>query len=83
MEELNAKQEDDVLEEAREVPEYEKKLEEMKAESDRMEKVLTELKEVKAIDALSGKIDAGHTEEKPVEETPAEYAKKALKGDLN
>ena len=60
-------------------PGYIQKLDEMKAENIRMEKNIAEIKELKAIDALSGKIDSGSTgEAKPVEETPKDYANKIL-----
>lgn len=65
-------------------PEFEKKLEEMRAENARMEKNISEMRRLKALDALSGKTEAGNTvPQKPVEETPEEYAKKALAGKLN
>ena len=62
-------------------PEFEIKLEEMRAENLRMEKNIQELKELKAFDALSGKADAGQPPVK-TEETPEEYAKRALEGKI-
>ena len=77
----NAVQEEEGKEEIK--PEFELKLEEMRAENERMEKNIQQLKELKAFDALSGKADAGQTSEKPQEETPEEYARRALQGDMN
>lgn len=61
--------------ETTEKPAFEKKLEEMRAENERMERNIAELKELKAIDALSG--TGGLRPEMPPvkEETPQEYAK--------
>ena len=64
-----------------EKPEFEKKLEEMRAENDRMEKNIQEMKELKAIDALSGKADV-NPESKPEEIDSVEYAKGALQGKI-
>jgi hypothetical protein len=63
-------------------PEFEKKLEEMKAENDRMEKNIAEIKELKAFDALSGKTETGQVKEKPKEESPSEYSERILSGKL-
>ena len=57
-------------------------LEEVKAEREALEKVRDELRELKAIDIISGKADAGQQPVKPAEETPEEYAKKALEGNI-
>ena len=65
-----------------EKPEFEKKLDEMRAENERMEKNIQEIKELKAFDALSGKADAGQTPAKPAEESPEDYAKGALEGKI-
>jgi len=81
MEEENAMQEEKTEEVKK--PEFEIKLEEMRAENERMERNIQQLKELKAFDALSGKADAGQTSEKPQEETPEEYARRALQGDMN
>ncbi len=51
-----------------EKPEFEKKLEEMRAENERMEKNIKQLQELKAIDALSGKT-SGPVEEKSEDDT--------------
>ena len=78
----NAVQDEEKKEEvAPEKPEFEKKLEEMRVENARMEKNIQELKELKAFDALSGKADAGQ-QVKPAEETPEEYARRALEGKM-
>jgi len=79
MEEENAVQEEERKEEVK--PEFEIKLEEMRAENERMEKNIQQLKELKAFDALSGKADAGQSSVK-TEETPEEYAKRALEGKI-
>lgn len=70
-------------EEQTEKPEFEKKLEEMKLENERMEKNINDLKELKAIDALGGQTQAGKTEEKEEEISPEQYAKDALEGKLD
>lgn len=57
-----------------EKPTFEKKLEEMRAENERMERNIAELKELKAINALSGKSDGVGKEIIPVKETDKEYA---------
>jgi len=75
----DAVQEEEKTEEVK--PEFEQKLEEMRAENIRMEKNISELKELKAFDALSGKADAGQPSVK-TEETPEEYAKRALEGKI-
>ena len=49
---------------------------------DDIRKDLAEMKELKATEILSGKADAPKEEEKPKEETPAEYAKRALQGGV-
>jgi len=69
-------------EETPEKPEFEKKLEEMRAENERMEKNISELKQLKAIDALGGKTDAGVQPAEPKEETPKEYKDKVMKGEI-
>jgi hypothetical protein len=49
-------------------PEFEVKLEEMRAENARMEKNISELKQLKAIDALGGGTNAGQPpQQKPIE----------------
>jgi len=79
MEEENAVQEEERKEEVK--PEFEIKLEEMRAENERMERNIQQLKELKAFDALSGKADAGQPS-KPEEETPEQYARRALEGKI-
>jgi len=75
----NAVQEEEGKEEIK--PEFELKLEEMRAENERMERNIQQLKELKAFDALSGKTDAGQPPVK-TEETQEEYAKRALEGKI-
>lgn len=55
----------------------------IKEEREKMEKILVELKEIKAIDMLGGKSEAAPVVEEKKEISPAEYAEKALKGELN
>lgn len=50
-------------------------------ETDRREKLLREEKEFFAKQQLSGRAEAGKTEEKPKEETPKEYMERVMKGD--
>jgi len=57
-------------------------LEEVKAERIALEKVRDELKELKSIEILSGKADAGQTIEEKKEETPKEYAEKVMRGEI-
>ena len=45
----------------------------LKIQNDRLEKNIQELKELKALDLLGGKTDAGEQPATPKEETPAEY----------
>lgn len=59
-----------------EKPEFEKKLDEMRAENQRLEKNISELKELKAIDALNGKSFGAPQEAVEKKETPQEYAKR-------
>lgn len=61
-------------------------LEQVKAEREALEKVradnqklVGELRELKAVELLSGKTDAGQPSEKP-KETPQEYAQRMLRG---
>jgi predicted RNase H-like nuclease (RuvC/YqgF family) len=63
-----------------EKPAFEKKLEEMKAENERMEKNIAELKELKAMKAMGGETEAAPVEKE--EEDPAAYAEKVLKNNL-
>jgi len=58
-----------------EKPEFEKKLEEMRAENERMEKNIAQLKELKAFDALSGKSENPEPEKKEEEVTPEKIGK--------
>lgn len=62
-------------------------LEQLKAEKEAWEKLRDEIKaetaklqEIKAVEILSGKTDAGKPAEKPKEESPAEYAARITKG---
>ena len=73
---------DEIKEETKEeevTPTY---LEQVKAEREAMEKVRDDLKELRAVEVMSGKADLTQPPEKPVEETPEEYAQRALKGQL-
>lgn len=54
----------------------EKAAEALKAENDRSEKLYAE-------DKLAGTGGVARTEDKPKEETPAEYRDRVMKGDLN
>lgn len=65
--------EEEIKEVVEEKPDFEKKLDIMRAENERMEKNISELKNLKAINALSGNIDAGSKPEPEKKETPAEY----------
>ena len=56
-------------------------LEEVKAEREKLETVRDELRELQAVNILSGKADAGSKEpEKPAEKTNRQIAEDALKG---
>ena len=57
-------------------------LEQVKAERVALEKVRDDLKELRAVEIMSGKADLTQPPEKPAEETPEEYAQRALKGQL-
>ena len=57
-------------------------LEQVKAEREALEKVRDELKELRAVEILSGKADLTKPPEKPEEESPEEYAKRALAGKI-
>ena len=73
---------DEIKEEIKEeevTPTY---LEQVKAERVALEKVRDDLKELRAVEIMSGKADLTQPPEKPVEETPEEYAQRALKGQL-
>lgn len=63
-------------------PEFQVKLEEMKVENERMEKNISEIKELKAFDALSGKADAGQPPEKKEEQSPEDYSKDLMAGKI-
>jgi len=76
----NAVREEEEEKVSEEKPEFQKKLEEMREENARMERNIKELKELKAFDALSGKIETGFSQEIKKEETPTEYAKRIEKG---
>ncbi len=62
-------------------------LEQIKEEREKTEKATAEaraerekLEELKAIDALGGQTNSGQVPPKPAEETPAEYAKRMMRG---
>ena len=55
----------------------------LKAENDRMEANIKTLQELKAVEILGGKSNAGEQPEEKKEETAKEYAEKATRGDLN
>ena len=55
----------------------------MKAENDRMEKNILAQQEMRATDMLGGTADAGQAPIKKAEETPEDYAKRALSGEMN
>jgi hypothetical protein len=57
--------------------EFDKKLEEIKAENARMEKNIAQIKELKAMEALSGSADAGQKKITPEEETELKVKKMA------
>ena len=82
-EELNAKQEDQILEEAREVS-YLDKVKQTKTEIEELlgkaDTAIKELRDFKTEEILSGKSEAGKPAEKPAEETPEDYAKRQLRG---
>jgi hypothetical protein len=61
-----------------EKPEFEKKLEEMRAENQRMETNIKQLQELKAMDALGGKTENPEPENKEEEITPEK-----IKGDMD
>lgn len=78
MVEEETKEEEPVIEEKE--PNY---LEQLKALTETAQTQIAELKELKSVEILSGKADAGAEPEKPEEETPEEYAQKALKGNID
>lgn len=69
---------EEVKEEVKE-PNY---LEQLKTLTETAQTQIAELKELKAIEILSGKVNAPTEKEKPAEETPQEYAKRALDGKI-
>lgn len=84
MNELNTKQEDQVLEEKK-TENSVTFLDKVKAEREALEqtrkdveKLMTDLREMKAQEMIAGKTDAGQSVEKPKEETPADYAKRVM-----
>ena len=70
MDEEKSKEEDN--EQQQEKPEFEKKLEDMRRENERLEKNLKELKELKAYEALGGQTSQEQPQKKE-EETPQEF----------
>jgi hypothetical protein len=76
-EEVKKPERADFLKEARELAEKNQRaVEEMRELVNRNE-------EIAAKGLLGGKSDAGRPQDKPAEETPADYANKALSGQLN
>lgn len=63
-------------------PEFEKKLEEIRAENERMEKNIEELKNLKAMDAMGGGTNGNIPKEPPKVETSKEYADKVMRGEI-
>ncbi len=64
-------------------------LKELKNEREQLQKVrdentelLNQLKEIKAEEIISGKADAGQKKEDPEEESPKDYADRALRGKI-
>ncbi len=55
----------------------------MKAENDRMEKNILAQQEMRAADMLGGTADAGQAPAPKTEETPEQYAQRAISGELN
>ncbi len=58
-------------------------VEEAKLLAERLEKANAEAKELKAADILNGKADAGQAPEEPKEESPEDYSKKLLEGNVH
>lgn len=54
----------------------------LRVEREATEKVIAEAKELKAFEILGGKADAGQPAEKPIEETPKDYADRLLAGKV-
>jgi len=52
----------------------------LKAENDRFEANLRRFEELKAYETLGGKSEGKSQEQKPKEETPAEYAERVMRG---
>lgn len=74
--------EEENKEDTPEKPEFEKKLEEMRAENLRMETNITELKNLKAIEVMSG--NTGPAKEEPAkEETNIEYKNRVMSGKVD
>ena len=57
-------------------------LEEIKKLKEDLDKSIAELKELKAIQVLSGRAEVSKPEDKPAEESNTDYAKKALEGKV-
>ena len=51
-------------------------------ENERMEKNIKQLQELEAISKLGGRTEARPQEQKPVEESPQDYAKRVLSGNF-
>ena len=57
--------------------------ERLKRENDRKEELLIREENLAARRAVGGLSEAGQVQEKPKEETPAEYMKKVMSGEFN
>lgn len=54
----------------------------MKEQNDRMEQLIQRQESLMSKDILGGSTEAGREPEKPKEETPEEYTKKVLSGEI-
>ena len=57
--------------------------EKLREQNERMEKNISKLEELKAIETLGGQTNAGEQPESPKEETPEEYKNRIIRGELN
>lgn len=60
--------------------EVDEKVEQLNADTERINQAIAENENAKARQKLSGVAEAGRPTEKPKEETPAEYAKEIMSG---
>jgi len=67
-------------EEINQIEEAKRAAAELNAATDRLQKLLESENSERVKEILSGKTDAGIPQEKPVEETPKEYAARILRG---